>query len=67
MFRALLAGIIGVIIGCAITFVVSLVNQPPWELGGILVAVGMASFFGPFCTALGTMNKQSSGNAAPPR
>ena len=53
MRNAIVSGIIGVAIGCGITFVISLNSPPPWTLTQVMMAVGMASFFGPFGTALG--------------
>jgi len=44
MLNAIVSGIIGVAIGCGITFFVSLNNPPPWTLTEVMIAVGMASF-----------------------
>ena len=60
MLHAIVSGIIGVAIGCGITFFVSLNNSPPWTLTEVMIAVGMASFFGPFATALGCKTKTPS-------
>ncbi len=60
MLHAIVRGVIGVAIGCGITFFVSLNNPPPWMLTEVMVAVGMASFFGPFGTALGCKKKTPS-------
>lgn len=53
MRNAIVSGVVGVAIGCGITYVISLNIAPPWTLTQVMVAVGMASFFGPFGTALG--------------
>ena len=66
MLQAIVSGIIGVAIGCGITFFVSLNNSPPWTLTEVMIAVGMASFFGPFGTVLGCKkNTPSTTDSAP--
>ena len=60
MLHAIISGVIGVAIGCGITFFVSLNNPPPWTLIEVMIAVGLASFFGPFGTALGSKKRNPS-------
>ncbi len=50
MTEQIKAGIIGLIIGLGTVLLISIPHPPPWTLGEIVVAVGMASFFGPFWT-----------------
>ena len=65
MADAIKSGAIGFAIGLGITFLISLSNAGPWELAEVMVAVGMASFFGPFCTALGARKKARSEDTEP--
>ena len=60
MGHAIVSGVIGVAIGCGFTFLASLNNPPPWTLSQAMTAVAMASFFGPFGTALGCMRRIQS-------
>ncbi len=60
MVEATKCGVIGLAIGLGITFVMSLNHSGPWGVAEIMVAVGMASFFGPFGTALGAQGKARS-------
>ena len=53
MRNAIVSGMIGAAIGCGITFFISLNSPPPWTLTQVMTAVGMASFFSAFGTALG--------------
>ena len=46
--EALLSGVSGLVIAVVFTMVVAQLIQPPWTLGGSLVAVGLASFFSGF-------------------
>ena len=57
MLHAIVKGVIGIAIGCGITFFVALSDPPPWTLSEVMVAVGMASFFGPFGTAIGSKRR----------
>ena len=52
MLNAIFRGVIGVAIGCGIVILCSLSHSSTWTLTEIMVAVGLASFFGPFSTAL---------------
>ncbi len=60
MLRAIVCGIIGVAIGCGFTFFASLTNPLPWTLTEVMIAVGIASFLGPFGTALGSKKQTPS-------
>ena len=52
MIKAIKHGIIGVVIGLAITGFIAFVDPSEWSLQRVMVFVGHASFWGPFGTAL---------------
>lgn len=45
---ALISGVIGLIIAAVFTILVAQAIETPWDLGGALVAVAVASFFSGF-------------------
>lgn len=54
MKYAVICGLVGLIIGLIFTWVISLMIPTPWNFSQVLIAVGFASFFASFGTALGT-------------
>jgi hypothetical protein len=52
MAYAFTSGLIGLVIGLAVTFLIALLFPPPWSLYQILTSVGFAAFFGSFFTSL---------------
>lgn len=54
---AIINGVISVVIGLIITYLVSLIWPTPWTLSQAFVAVGSASFFAAFFTSLSYKNK----------
>lgn len=59
MFQALLRGVIAVLLGLGITYVITFVRPTPWSLSEVLTAVGLASFCTAFFTALATRRPSS--------
>jgi len=51
--NSLVSSVFGVVIGVGITFGVWQMTTTPWDLTGVLVAVGLASFFSAFGAAYG--------------
>jgi hypothetical protein len=45
---ALISGVIGLVIAAVFTILVAQAIETPWDLGGALVAVAVASFFSGF-------------------
>lgn len=54
MIQALFRGIIGLVVGLGITYIVALNRPTPWGFPEVLTAVGLASFCAAFFTALAT-------------
>jgi hypothetical protein len=52
MVQAFLRGILAVVLGLGITYVITLARPTPWSLSEVLTAVGLASFCAAFFTAL---------------
>lgn len=52
--NSLVSAVFGVVIGVVITFGVWQMTRTPWDLAGVLVAVGLASFFSAFGAAYGS-------------
>jgi uncharacterized protein YacL len=46
--ESVLSGVIGLIIAVIFTVIVAQIIEPPWDLMGAIVAVGIASFFSGF-------------------
>jgi hypothetical protein len=51
--NSVVSGFMGLVIGVVITFGVWQMTTTPWDLAGVLVAVGIASFFSAFGAGYG--------------
>lgn len=63
MINVLFRGIIGVVLGLGITYVITLSRPTPWSLAEVLTGVGLASFCAAFFTAIATRRPSSLGNS----
>ncbi len=59
MLDAAKSGIVGLAIGLGIIVLVLLSESAPWSTGQVVVAVAMASFFGPFGTQLSARSNRA--------
>lgn len=56
-----MSGVVALVIGVAITVLVSLWQTAPWTLGQALLAVGVSTFFGAFFSAYFTDKRADTG------
>jgi len=61
--RALVSGLVGLVIGLVVTSVVWLVTPKPWTLRSALTAVGIASFFAAFGGSMAALTGSGRGDA----
>lgn len=57
LWPALASGAVAVAIGLGVTYIISLAIEPPWDIGGVFLAVGLASFFAAFFSTLGAAHR----------
>jgi uncharacterized protein YacL len=60
--HALISGVVGLVIGLVVTYVVWLLTPKPWTLRSALLAVGFASFFAAFGGSMAALTRSGRRN-----